>query len=249
MTAAGMFTTTEKDKEKGCDKKCEGLGEPHQEGFGLKKRHGCTDILFLLMFIAAMLAMTAIGLDGAANSNIDALVNPVDYQGRVCGVDAGVANKPAAYVIDREGSMVCIEKCPSSTDETGIALAYASPLDYKEKGIDGMYGADLLICKDDYTKDSVAKLVGSGDDFGVATDCMFSIDSTEILSYCIPSVGSLSLDANTTTSMMSGNDATNYMMEFVGDIFTAKDWIFGFCLLYTSPSPRDGLLSRMPSSA
>ena len=33
-----MFTTTEKDKEKGCDNKCEGLGEPHQEGFGLKKR-------------------------------------------------------------------------------------------------------------------------------------------------------------------------------------------------------------------
>ena len=29
-------------------------------------------------------------------------------------------------------------------------------------------------------------------------------------------------------------------------------WItstFNFCLLYTSPSPRDGLLSRMPSSA
>ena len=24
---------------------------------------------------------------------------------------------------------------------------------------------------------------------------------------------------------------------------------YGFCLLYTSPSPRDGLLSRMPSSA
>ena len=27
-------------------------------------------------------------------------------------------------------------------------------------------------------------------------------------------------------------------------------WLeFSFCLLYTSPSPRDGLLSRMPSSA
>ena len=25
--------------------------------------------------------------------------------------------------------------------------------------------------------------------------------------------------------------------------------LFGACLLYTSPSPRDGLLSRMPSSA
>ena len=29
--------------------------------------------------------------------------------------------------------------------------------------------------------------------------------------------------------------------EHVGDVYT--------CLLYTSPSPRDGLLSRMPSSA
>ena len=26
-------------------------------------------------------------------------------------------------------------------------------------------------------------------------------------------------------------------------------WVIGSCLLYTSPSPRDGLLSRMPSSA
>ena len=29
----------------------------------------------------------------------------------------------------------------------------------------------------------------------------------------------------------------------------AEVWRDGFCLLYTSPSPRDGLLSRMPSSA
>ena len=31
---------------------------------------------------------------------------------------------------------------------------------------------------------------------------------------------------------------------FVGD-----GMLHAFCLLYTSPSPRDGLLSRMPSSA
>ena len=29
-------------------------------------------------------------------------------------------------------------------------------------------------------------------------------------------------------------------------VIIAQDW---HCLLYTSPSPRDGLLSRMPSSA
>ena len=28
-----------------------------------------------------------------------------------------------------------------------------------------------------------------------------------------------------------------------------RDWCIKACLLYTSPSPRDGLLSRMPSSA
>ena len=31
--------------------------------------------------------------------------------------------------------------------------------------------------------------------------------------------------------------------------FSLGAFIFGVCLLYTSPSPRDGLLSRMPSSA
>ena len=29
----------------------------------------------------------------------------------------------------------------------------------------------------------------------------------------------------------------------------SRTFRFGVCLLYTSPSPRDGLLSRMPSSA
>ena len=33
------------------------------------------------------------------------------------------------------------------------------------------------------------------------------------------------------------------------DPFRTLIYIVGFCLLYTSPSPRDGLLSRMPSSA
>ena len=32
-------------------------------------------------------------------------------------------------------------------------------------------------------------------------------------------------------------------------IFLISYSIFNVCLLYTSPSPRDGLLSRMPSSA
>ena len=43
-----------------------------------------------------------------------------------------------------------------------------------------------------------------------------------------------------TDNTLSEDDLADYAKSFNDDIF---------CLLYTSPSPRDGLLSRMPSSA
>ena len=44
------------------------------------------------------------------------------------------------------------------------------------------------------------------------------------------------------------------LMHSTGKVLDLNDWKEMFsqiiaCLLYTSPSPRDGLLSRMPSSA
>ena len=47
------------------------------------------------------------------------------------------------------------------------------------------------------------------------------------------------------------NDMKSSIAAFVSavSIFTQKNRGFKGCLLYTSPSPRDGLLSRMPSSA
>ena len=43
------------------------------------------------------------------------------------------------------------------------------------------------------------------------------------------------------------NDDYNYQIEMALAGYSKKD--IDICLLYTSPSPRDGLLSRMPSSA
>ena len=40
-------------------------------------------------------------------------------------------------------------------------------------------------------------------------------------------------------------NAIGFVVDY-RDLSPIKDWL---CLLYTSPSPRDGLLSRMPSSA
>ena len=46
----------------------------------------------------------------------------------------------------------------------------------------------------------------------------------------------------------------NFLVRYLGGAYVIKDCTSGYrviksCLLYTSPSPRDGLLSRMPSSA
>ena len=48
-----------------------------------------------------------------------------------------------------------------------------------------------------------------------------------------------------TTSINTGTSLDKFEISAFADTYRQS----GFCLLYTSPSPRDGLLSRMPSSA
>ena len=50
----------------------------------------------------------------------------------------------------------------------------------------------------------------------------------------------------TTWSVSSPQYIADNHKEAIKDIINNIDYV---CLLYTSPSPRDGLLSRMPSSA
>ena len=49
------------------------------------------------------------------------------------------------------------------------------------------------------------------------------------------------------TTEVSRNNSLNFLLQ-TGNVSISSP-IFSSCLLYTSPSPRDGLLSRMPSSA
>ena len=51
------------------------------------------------------------------------------------------------------------------------------------------------------------------------------------------------IDIETLISSSESNN-NNELEDFVDELIESTD-----CLLYTSPSPRDGLLSRMPSSA
>ena len=61
--------------------------------------------------------------------------------------------------------------------------------------------------------------------------------------------GAFGASINLTTDRMSDTAYVQLSNSF-GSFATRKHTVmFSACLLYTSPSPRDGLLSRMPSSA
>ena len=61
------------------------------------------------------------------------------------------------------------------------------------------------------------------------------LDSIQIQNFAIIDSLQLELDAGLTA--------------LTGETGAGKSILLDACLLYTSPSPRDGLLSRMPSSA
>ena len=72
------------------------------------------------------------------------------------------------------------------------------------------------------------------------------LDSGTGMELCIDRNISALQDITLMPHMMRGRQALDLTTELFGVNYSAP---FGICLLYTSPSPRDGLLSRMPSSA
>lgn len=57
----------------------------------------CTDVLFMLALVMTWVAMTYLGADGIENGDPHLLVNGIDYNGRICGVDSGVKDKPKVW--------------------------------------------------------------------------------------------------------------------------------------------------------
>ena len=58
-------------------------------------------------------------------------------------------------------------------------------------------------------------------------------------------LGTISLTSDEVTDMTGTFSAYKYELKGASSV----EQTINACLLYTSPSPRDGLLSRMPSSA
>jgi hypothetical protein len=54
---------------------------------GPTKERRCTDVLCLLMLVAAWIAMTAIGIYSFSEGDYRLVLYPLDYEGNVCGTN------------------------------------------------------------------------------------------------------------------------------------------------------------------
>eukprot|EP00928_Gymnodinium_smaydae_P044380 TRINITY_DN29608_c0_g1_i2.p1 TRINITY_DN29608_c0_g1~~TRINITY_DN29608_c0_g1_i2.p1 ORF type:complete len:634 (+),score=115.37 TRINITY_DN29608_c0_g1_i2:80-1981(+) len=81
----------------------------------------CTDIVCLFTFLAYLGGLVAIFLVSRRDGDLAKLTHGFDFQGRVCGVDAGVRDLPLLYWCSTaqpdtllEG--ICVARCPGEAD-------------------------------------------------------------------------------------------------------------------------------------
>ena len=74
------------------------------------------------------------------------------------------------------------------------------------------------------------------------------LDAIRDMNSQFPSIELIKGGENSFGFSFAGQKSTRPVSKLLSDTDGRLDWM-NTCLLYTSPSPRDGLLSRMPSSA
>ncbi|CAM9299589.1 unnamed protein product, partial [Laminaria digitata] len=196
----------------------------------------CTDVLFLLMLCGAWAAMTLLGLivtgaipnDSLEPGNPRRLINGIDYDGRICGVDADVEEKSNIYYLS-SGDGVCVETCPLVTNYT------------------------QFICFDEVFTEIYDNTTGEVDiqeawTFVTGGKCLYHMPTTAIFGYCVfDQVIDLADEAATglieaeMANYLNGTGANytvvsadvaeaSWFEEVFADMLTAKGLIGGFGL-------------------
>ena len=218
---------TEADKQDP-DNKCL-VVEPDFGGPCKKRR--CTDCLCLLLLGTCWFVMTYIGLACIPGAGIDnavcdeetkgnpyRLINGMDYKGQICGINKNVKSKPKLYYL-QSGQGVCVKKCPKSTDVESFICTYNAQDDL------------------DAITDDVAYVAEGYDQVG-KDKCSPVYATTDVINYCLSTdaidlgaelAASALVDDGTTNTTLGYNDSPKEWYEKAyGDLFTAKDYIFGF---------------------
>eukprot|EP01012_Entosiphon_sulcatum_P003724 TRINITY_DN11298_c0_g1_i1.p1 TRINITY_DN11298_c0_g1~~TRINITY_DN11298_c0_g1_i1.p1 ORF type:complete len:665 (-),score=119.59 TRINITY_DN11298_c0_g1_i1:201-2195(-) len=85
---------------------------------GIDTNRGCTDVICILLFVAAMAAWVAIASIAFHNGKPLRVVKPMDYKGNICGEDKEVANRPYLYLPSpwNLNFGLCVTACPNPDD-------------------------------------------------------------------------------------------------------------------------------------
>ncbi|XP_065916951.1 choline transporter-like protein 2 isoform X2 [Dysidea avara] len=179
-------------------------GEPLQYDPDFKgpihgKQRWPTDIICLALFIVFMVLMFAIGIYSWVEGNPQRLINPVDSEGRLCGVDDEVEDKPyllffdlteCIYVVtttvqsilsSNESTLfacpttqVCVEHCPGR-NEVGIRRNPVCVDDVDTRRFDDVESDFSLQAE-------LANLIAAG-------DCApYYLTSSDLAGRCIPTI-------------------------------------------------------------
>ena len=144
---------------------------------GPVKNRRITDPLCFGVLLAAWGVATWIGIWANSNGSIDVLTSPVDYKGRLCGVDMdsnGVTLPSQWHFVDSLSNGICVDGCPSNANLNPSSLSD-------------------LICKEEEDLLGMASCTQNGvlsEDLDVLITCggcMYSMGTLKIRNKCMPS--------------------------------------------------------------
>jgi len=203
---------------------------------GPVRKRRITDPLCFLVLAGMWGVATWLGVWTLQKGNYSLLVNPIDYKGRICGVDEGsngVILPSKWHAVDQLSNGVCIDECP-----TEINLEPASRSD--------------LICKDDVDLLLMAACLDGGaisDDPNVLVTCggcMYSVGIKEMKHDCVPeSVADVVNKFNVAAEALALDPLTDwtrfklqsYITRFFKDMHTALSIVAGIgigCTIFFS---------------
>mmetsp|Transcript_2262 Transcript_2262/g.3599 ORF Transcript_2262/g.3599 Transcript_2262/m.3599 type:complete len:654 (-) Transcript_2262:40-2001(-) len=209
----------------------------------------CTDVLCSLLFIAMLVVMTGIGIHAIENGDYRIVLYPLDYDGNVCGTDAGdidMTNFPYLYRVNYLGGGVCMKECPSFTigyaDEYTL-VTYGGV--YQVGGLADENGP--LVIMPDYSdspnvqtctqencypnNNPAESFTSSGVNYGNGY-AFYLTDTTSYLHRCFTSTEAYNVIENAVGESISdlgdAEDATSFISELYSDLYSARDYVLGF---------------------
>ncbi|KAF0984587.1 hypothetical protein FDP41_000486 [Naegleria fowleri] len=226
MKKLACCTKGEKTEEDDFDKK------QIPSEYGVNRKRSCTDVLCIPVFILFWIGMFVIAGFGFWSGNPAALVEPIDYEGNMCGYAIGKGNdnivdlrnktylwypfefRPeqikditTARLISALGMGICVKECPSSV------VSILNPLSTAV--------LDSVVCKyevNDTNPLTRAKKAYDGD------GCYFNYFTHEIyFKRCIPVLDNTTMDLVTKTTFKQTMKVTNGLKQGLSEVW--RSWL------------------------